>query len=95
MADDKDDKTDKTLEAIKRTKQQKVHNMKGPMGSAVSKDMANQTVAKDQERHSGNRAAKYANVEKEKIASKEHVREGTRGRLSKEFGKQANKEFER
>ena len=89
-----DDPKDKTPEAIKKHQQKKTHEMPGPMGSSIRQDMANRTVAKDQERF-GDRAAKYAKIEKAKIADKEHVREGARGRLSQEFKKQASKEFER
>ncbi len=89
------DPKDKTPEAIKKHKVQKTFEMKGPGGSAIRQNEANKTVAKDQAQFSGDRAAKYAKMEKEKIASKEHVRDGTKGRLSPEMKKAAKKEIER
>jgi len=86
---------DKTPEAIKRHKVQQNFDMKGMGGPSIRQAEAEKVAAKDQERFSGNRAAKHAKVEKEKIASKEHVKEGTRGRLSPEMNKEAKKEFER
>ena len=91
-----DQPNDKTPEAIKKHKVQKNFDMKGPDGSAIRQAEAEKTVAKDQERFSGDRAAKYAKMEKQSIASKENVREGTgKGRLSQEMNKNANKEMER
>lgn len=89
-----DDPKDKTPEAIKKHKVQKNFDMKGMGGPSIRQAEANKTVAKDQDSFSGNRAAKYAKVEKAKIADKEHVREGTKGRLSPEMNKAANKEKE-
>ena len=90
------EKDDKNLEAIKRTRPKQTLEMNTPGGRGLQKDMANKTVARDQARFDNSeRAAKYAKLEKKDIANKEHVREGTRGRLSKEHGKSANKEIER
>lgn len=86
---------DKTPEAIKKHRPQQNFDMKGPGGSAIRKAEAEKLVAKDQERFGGDRAAKYAKMEKDSIASKENVRDGTRGNLSQELNKEAKKEFER
>ena len=93
MANDKDD--EKKLEAIEKTKPSQEHVMKTPGGASLRRDIANERVARDQERHSGNRADKHSNAEKESIANKEQVREGTRGRLGKEFGNQNGREHNR
>ena len=90
-----DNPNDKTPEAIKKHKLQQTHEMPGPDGSKIRKDMANQRVAKDQERFGGDRAMRHAQAEKEKIANKEHVRDGTRGRLTKEMEKASTRGIER
>lgn len=79
---------DRTPEAIKKHKPQQTYEMKGPGGSSIRQAQAERTAAKDKERFGGDRAAKHAKMEKAKIASKEHVREGTRGNLSKEMNQQ-------
>lgn len=90
-----DTPNDKTPDAIKKHKPQKTFEMKGPMGSAIRSAEANKAVTKDRARFNSDRAAKHAKMEKAKIASKEHVRDGERGRLSKEMNKSAKKEMER
>ena len=92
MADGPDDKTP---DAIKKHRPQQNFDMKGPGGSAIRQAEAEKRVAKDHERAGGDRAAKYAKMEKSSIASKENVRDGTRGNLSKELNKEAKKEVER
>ncbi len=91
------DSNDKTPEAIKKHKVKYTHEMKGPLGAKIRQNEAEKLLNKGQERFdNSNRAAKYAKMEKEKIADKEHVREGTRGRLSKEHGQATKKkELER
>lgn len=90
-----DGPNDKTPDAIKKHRPQQTLEMKGPMGSSIRQSMANQRASKDYERLNSDRASKYANIEKQKIANKENVREGTRGKLSQEINKQVNKERER
>ncbi|MEP3280477.1 MAG: hypothetical protein ABJN26_14020 [Stappiaceae bacterium] len=86
---------ERTPEAIKRHKPQQTFEMKGPGGASVRQAEAEKVAAKDKERFGGDRAAKYANMEKKNIASKENVRDGTRGKLSQEMNKEAKKEHER
>ena len=90
-----DDLSDKTPDAIKKHRPRQTLEMNTPGGRTLQKDMANYVAAQDQERSSGNRSEKYAKVEKESIAKKEHVLEGTRGRLSKEHEKSVGKDMER
>ena len=90
-----DEKNEKKLEAVERTKPRQEYNMKGPGGSEIRKQEAHKAVARDQARYNGDRAAKYAKIEKEKIANKEHVRHGTRGRLTKQYSKNTQKALER
>lgn len=82
-----DDPESRTPDAIKKHKTQKTFEMRGPGGSSIRKDMANQRVQKDQEKFGGDRATKYVNMERQKIADKENVRDGDRGRLSKHFSR--------
>lgn len=90
-----DNPTDKTPDAIKKHQPQKTFEMKGPMGSAIRQDHANHRVEKDIERLSGNRAEKYANIEKEKFTvTVKDMEAGTRGILSKEYSK-SSKDLEK
>jgi hypothetical protein len=88
-----DNPADKTPEAIKKHQQKQTFEYKGPGGSAIREAEANRQVEKDRERFSGNRAEKYANIEKEKIATRSDVEKGTRGNLSKQYNK-SGKEME-
>lgn len=90
-----DDNDGKTPDAIKKHQPQQTFDMKGPGGSEIRKAEAGKRVSKEQERHSGDRASKYASIEKNSIANKENVREGTRGILSKEYAKNSEKGIER
>jgi hypothetical protein len=88
MTDDPTNKPpngDKTPEAIKQHKQKQTFEYKGPGGSAMRQADANLMVEKDRERFSGNRAEKYANMEKAKIATTKDMEDGRRGLLSKEY----------
>lgn len=95
MSDKPGDKKpdDKTLEAIKRHKPTMTFEMKGPDGSKIRQDRANELVEKDKTQADRNRAEKYAKFEKEKIATTKDMEQGTKGRLSKEFNKQNAKEM--
>lgn len=89
-----DDPTDKTPDAIKQHKPKQTLEMKTPDGASIRQGMANAVVEKDRERFSGNRAEKYANVEKEKLVTTKDMEAGTRGILSREHSKAA-KDMER
>lgn len=66
-----------------------------PYGDGVIRQaLANQIAEKNKAGHNVNRAKKYANIEKEKIGTREDVEKVTRGSLSKEFNKSASKENE-
>lgn len=95
MTNDPEKPGDKTPEAIQRHRPKQTYEMNTPGGRGLQRDMANHVVSKDQERFGDDRAAKYANVEKENIANKNQVREGERGRLTKEHQKSSGKENER
>ncbi|KPQ05937.1 MAG: hypothetical protein HLUCCA12_13205 [Rhodobacteraceae bacterium HLUCCA12] len=86
---------DKTPEAIKKHKVQQNFDMKGPLGSAVRQQETEKLVAKDQERFGGDRAAKYAKMEKAAIISKEDVRNQNKGKLIPEMEKASGREKER
>lgn len=80
-----DDPSDKIPKAIKNHAPQQNYEMKGPDGSAIRKAQGEKQVHQDFAKERRASAQKYANIEKEKIASKEQVREGQKGNLSKDY----------
>lgn len=84
MADDKESKTPK---AIQKHKPEPTLEMNSAGGRSLQKANANRQVNQDYAQHRRERAMKHAKKDKA-IASKENVREGTRGKLTKEFKKE-------
>lgn len=91
MANDKTDPQKGVTEAIKRDRPAATLEMPGPGGAAVRRAGADQAWMRDQQAYDGNRAAKYAKMEKPSIASREDVREGSKGILGKEFNHERDK----
>lgn len=79
---------DKIPQAIKNHQPKATLEMKTPGGSALRQANADKQVHKDYAQNLRNRADKYAKMEKAKIASRENVRDGAGGNLTKEFNKE-------
>jgi hypothetical protein len=89
-----DKPSDRVPDAIKNHKPVKTHEMPGPAGAGLRKANAEKQVHQDFTKLRRENMAERVKLEKSKIAEKEHVREGKRGRLGKEFN-EPNKERER
>lgn len=84
MADDPESKIPK---AIRKTKPEPTLEMKTPGGNALRKEGAERQAFQDHKQYNRNRAKAHVKMDK-KIASKENVREGTKGILGEEFNKE-------
>lgn len=87
---------DKTPESIKRHKPIHTLEMRGPDGARIRQNEAADRVEKERQAQNGDRAAKYAKVEKASIAKTSDMEQGTKGLLKKEMTKAAkDKDFDR
>lgn len=82
---------DMGIDSIKRHKPENTFEMKGLGGPGVRQEAAKAANAKDWQKYNGNRAEKYANIEKKGIVDKGDVRNQNNKRLTPIFNKATEK----
>lgn len=79
------DKKKPAQDAIKRHKPQQSLEMRTPGGAQMRLNESRASFSKDYQKSNSDFAARYAKMDKSPVATKENVREGTKGLLSKQF----------
>lgn len=83
-----DDKEKQVPDSIKNHQPRQTLEMKTPGGNSLRKANAEKQLHQEHSAYNSARAERYAKKDKAEIASKEQVREGTKGILGQEFTKE-------